>query len=854
MNVSVYCLGQKESSRQIERFDESEYIHLEPYILRVDGKIVLKQDYGSIVGENIQIDRLFQGEPRRVAATLGMMALAVYIPGWLNYTGFQASLFSYGLMVGGSYLVNSILPPPELPNSLENAIITPSQNYTLSSQNNIARTSEAIPSLYGRHLIYPDMAMRPYSEYVNNDQYLNMLLSLGHGYVEVENIYIEDTPLSTYEVEWDIYRNNAPVEMVVNNIYTSSEVTGQELLPVDDEDHDWVGPFTVSGPGQPVNGIEIDLTLPYGLYFQNTSSGWNVWFYIEIRAIDDNGAPLFDGAWEPLASSCISDYSTEAINRSFYYDVPEGRYELRIKRIDEHEEPLVDLTIFQQLKGYISSNTRTYGNISLIAMKIKADENINDRNSRKINAVCVRWLPIYDWQQEIWLEPQPSRSITWAILDILKNKDYGAGLEDADIDMTGLKELHDIWESRGDTFDAIFDQQTTVWEALTSVCRVGRTMPICIMGKIYFWRDQPQYIHRSAFTPANIVKESVSIEYMMPDKDFPDAIDIEYFSEISWCWEHIRCQDETAKSIQTMKLFGCVDRTRAWREGMFHLNSIWKRRKRIKFKTELDCSFLSFGEMIAIAHDLLGGNVGTLDNIISGNTIRINGLALDNLTEIYIRSNTGNLLGPYEVASIQDNDITTVENLPEIEISTGEKPFVVGAFQSFIIQKIKPLGAGISEIEAVNVENTVYDYDAMTPPSVGSTIPEAPVTPITGAVKVEKFKAIKDVHAGPGDIVGIYHIASWAGIDAEVYEIHVMPEDQDSWVYWEKTAGTEIKIYQMGWEISMSGGFYELGEVGIRTTTIKNLRVRGVIGEVKGAWSHFYGPIKWMTVLNASGY
>lgn len=73
--------------------------------------------------------------------------------------------------------------------------------------------------MYGRHIIYPDFAAKPYTEYNENEQYLHQLHVLTQGYCEVEQIRIDDTPISSFaEVEYEIVQPNQPVTLFNPNV------------------------------------------------------------------------------------------------------------------------------------------------------------------------------------------------------------------------------------------------------------------------------------------------------------------------------------------------------------------------------------------------------------------------------------------------------------------------------------------------------------------------------------------------------------------------------------------------------------------------------------------------------------
>ena len=55
------------------------------------------------------------------------------------------------------------------------------------------RSSQPLPVWYGRLKRFPDFAATPWAEFVGNDQYLNILLSVSMGSVAYEALYLDDT-------------------------------------------------------------------------------------------------------------------------------------------------------------------------------------------------------------------------------------------------------------------------------------------------------------------------------------------------------------------------------------------------------------------------------------------------------------------------------------------------------------------------------------------------------------------------------------------------------------------------------------------------------------------------------------
>src|SRR3546814_2642197 len=122
-------------------------------------------------------------------------------------------------------------------------------------------------------------------------------------------------------------------------------------------------------------------------------------------------------------------------------------------------------------------------------------------------------MRISDWSSDV-CSSDLNRSPADAFADILRAS-YGAKLPDARIDLAALAQLDQVWASRGDQFDGVFDQQVTVWEALTRVARCGRAVPFLQGGIVRLVRDEARLLPVALFSPRNIVKNSLKIQYVM---------------------------------------------------------------------------------------------------------------------------------------------------------------------------------------------------------------------------------------------------------------------------------------------------------------------------------------------------
>lgn len=225
-----------------------------PTICLLNGKPILRAQWRRRLrgGDRLVFVQLPQGggdggsNPVAAVAMIALMIAAPYIVAGIggeamtaagvaaaesSMGAFAFGLAKVGVMMAGSMLINAVLPNPGLPSSQRaNEIAAPSPTYTLSSQGNSARLYQAIPELFGRHLIYMDRAAQAYAEFAGNEQYLYQLFTVSRGEVEIEQVRIEDTPMSTYaEVETEIIPPGGQVTLFPASVVSAVEVSGQEL-------------------------------------------------------------------------------------------------------------------------------------------------------------------------------------------------------------------------------------------------------------------------------------------------------------------------------------------------------------------------------------------------------------------------------------------------------------------------------------------------------------------------------------------------------------------------------------------------------------------------------------------------
>lgn len=241
-----------------------------PYICLLNGEPLLRKQWSKRLrrGDVVTFISLPQGggggggsNPIRTVAMIAVMVAAPQLaPSFL--TGAIGSTAAGAVMtMAGMAVLNMVLPPPRPPASHVAAqLAAPSPTYSLQSQGNTARLGASIPVLYGRHCIFPDYASQPYSEYVNNQQYTNLLFCIGQGSYSIEQIRFDKTPITAYggDVVYQVIPPNGNVTLFDVNVVTSVDVAGQEMMGRKDltwvatqqSAYQWVITFTETAHGR----------------------------------------------------------------------------------------------------------------------------------------------------------------------------------------------------------------------------------------------------------------------------------------------------------------------------------------------------------------------------------------------------------------------------------------------------------------------------------------------------------------------------------------------------------------------------------------------------------------------------
>ncbi|MFZ5762827.1 MAG: host specificity factor TipJ family phage tail protein [Thermodesulfobacteriota bacterium] len=791
-----------------------------PFVIIRNGEAVLRADWEQEImdGDVFAVVVLPQGggggggsNPLQVVAMLAVVAVAVWAPGAIaaygaaggfGYgaagvgitafasSGIGAGLISGAMMMGGSMLVNALIPPPKAPSpQLAQALAAPSPTYNIQAQGNTARLESAIPVQYGRMMCFPDFAASPYVEYAGNEQYLYQLLCLGQGYYDIEAIRIEDTPLSSFaEITYEVIPPGGSLTLFPANVTTSGEVSGQELLQ-----GTYIGPFVANAAGTQANYLGIDVVMPRGLYDYSTGTlaAMSLTVQVEARPVDDNGVPTGDGSYTVLGTQTFTYKTTTPQRASLRYQVAAGRYQVRMTRTDAKNTDTAygHEVVWAGLRAYLPE-TRNFGNVTLIAMRMRASNNLSSQASRKINVISTRKLPV--WSGTTWSSPQATRSIAWAIADACKNTDYGAGQADNQLNLAALLALDATWSARGDEFNGRFDSALSFWEAITKIAQCGRAKPFQQGGIIHVARDQQQTIPVALFSMRNIRRGSFSVQYLMPTEETADSCEVTYFDATTWSPKRVLAKPSWSSGAKPAKLdlsVGVTSRNQAFREGVYQAASNKYRRKLIKFSTEMEGFIPSLLDLVAVAHDM--PQWGQVAEVVAYDAEQLLITTSEPMVftagqthYIGLRKRDGTISGPWLVTEgASAHQLYLAQALDFTPYTGGNEERTHLAFgpgetwrQPARIVSVKPRGLYDVEITCINEDVSVHSAEngLVAPPVQYSQLPVSFTTPVIASVSLKSSasdpaKALLTWTPAPG--ADIYQIEMAAGVDPEATDL-----------------------------------------------------------------------------------
>ncbi|MCY3878601.1 MAG: host specificity factor TipJ family phage tail protein [Rhodobacteraceae bacterium] len=542
---------------------------------------------------------------------LAIAAAATVLPSVLGLTGVSAALVSLAVYAAGGLIANSLAPTrpadiagPDNPR--------PDPVYSLTGGANRARPYEPLPLVLGRHRLYPDLAAKEYTEYEGGEQYLNQIFHFGLGDLEVTDLMIGATPITSFEevtTQWSDAQGR--ITLVAGNVDTTA---GAEL-----GDTAWVSRDTPDGTGR----IGIDLT---GRIFEVSDDGTHTAHSVTVEVRRRRGT----GAWSTHRVT-LTHASADPHRRTVTYDLPaRGVWTVEVRRTAARSESerVYDEVHWAALRSY-QPDTADYSGQTRLAVRIRATGQLNgrlDRLSGLVGQKIPRWnAAAGSWGAEGSVSSNPAEILRWYARGVRIGGQVraGAGLDDRRIDHAGLGAFAEWCAARGLRCDIPLTGSTHD-EAVHLIAQCGRGSVTWQPGRLSAVWEDPDRRPSGMVSPGNIIEGTFRAEYA--SGPVADEVVLQFIDpRMDWQRNSVRrTRPGLTGPVQrssTVFARGVIDPDQAAEECNLQTARQLYHKRRLSWDMAAEGRVFAKGDVVWITHSLIDG--GETGRIAGGTRSRI---------------------------------------------------------------------------------------------------------------------------------------------------------------------------------------------------------------------------------------
>jgi hypothetical protein len=496
-----------------------------------------------------------------VGALAGGWAAAVEAgTAWSAVAGIAGGLVS---VAGAIY--SAVAPPPTQPFSGD--VPTSQQSRALQGVRNDMRPYEIIPSVLGKHRMFPPFLAKPYTEIVGNDQYLRILFTFGYGPLSVTDLKIGETSFADYNLvegtDYNIlegFTDDGELSLFTEDVdeldltWELSDLNADETFGTGSSSN-WESTAGTESQGEfttELNSAEasVDIVFPGGLIAFKDEDGEPisvaVYFLIEFQAVGATSwtsitptNELADGV--SITSSYEGNIKIKAkergtVTRGIRWSFPSaGQYNVRIRRTNTtlngstsrgnvsgvKETNRVYDSVWSKLRSIKPYTGATIPNLCKLEMRIKASDRLSGMLDT-VNGVAQNWVNKWDnvngWGSKTLYTSDKNSSLfltrnpAWQYAHVLRGHQNSRPVEDDRIDQNAIAAWAvDCESSSGElggtgnarTFDAVIDFPLTVRKLLDDIAGSARASFNIVDGMYSVVVDKAKPNVIQHFTPRN---------------------------------------------------------------------------------------------------------------------------------------------------------------------------------------------------------------------------------------------------------------------------------------------------------------------------------------------------------------
>lgn len=444
--------------------------------------------------------------------------------------GFLYAAGSAALLAGGGYLLSRATQ------SKANKEEGNRPLYGVSGGGNLARPGDRIPALFGRCWTTPDLSQPDFTVFEGDDQLLYKRMTVGLGKHSIKKIRMGGAviwtpagvqpPFTGAQVE--IIDPGGFSDLVPGQVAQAQAVASMEL-PRPGDSPDWAGPFTFGSNAAPQSRVQLNWTLPAGIYAIGSGkyegkqfpTDWGVLF--QYAHVNEDGDLISD--WSELYREEGNTQTTQPRRVTTFVDIPAGLYAYRACNLGQQPQngKIVNTVTWEGLFSHIPEGIYR-PHVTEIAMRVRSGPGVGVTAYANIEVEAARILPV--WNGSAWIDTE-TRKAVWAAVHILRDEVAGAGQPDSQIDIATFAS-YAASVNQYDTYDGVIRGPISVYEALQTVLGVMRASPLRLGNLWTMVRDDQKLVRKHVITRRQILEDSDSEDFNLDLSDGAADVIVEW--------------------------------------------------------------------------------------------------------------------------------------------------------------------------------------------------------------------------------------------------------------------------------------------------------------------------------------
>jgi hypothetical protein len=646
--------------------------------------------------------------------------------GFIAGLGIFGKILMTGLSIGLKLLMNALFAPR--PTKQE----APKVGYSFSGGRNQSAPFGPVPIILGKHRFLPFNGAGPYTETVGNDQYLNCLFVWGYGPLQIDDIKIGETPLSSFK-DVQIETREGFADDEPTTLYPAQVLEEALNIKVTNED-DWQRRTTAEN----ITYISLDFVAPNGIVRIGDEGNRN-WRTVTIAV---RYRPVDTETWTDLPDIVWKAKKQDTLRRGLRVDVETGQYDVEVWRrsADSDSSKISDTVYWTALRGGRPGRPIAFDKpLAVTAVRIKATSQLNGTLDT-LNGVVTALIPSWDAASQTWVDDQPSRNPADHYRHVLQGPANARPRTDAEIDFASLQAWHEYCTAKGWTYDKPIVSAVSVYDQLLELCAAGRAMPVFRDGKWSVMWDEQDTPVVQMFTPRNSWGFEASHEF----RDMPHGWRTKFINEKKkWVEDERIVYDdgytaETATRFEGLEFPGVTNPDLIWKHGRFHLAQLRLRPETYTINVDFENLLCTRGDRVRVAHDvmLVGQTSGRVKSVDAGTqTIVVDEVVTFGNAAAYavrFRKADGTLVLRSAVMASGETDTIQLDGTGDLPAAGDLFTFGESGKETAIyrVLAIEPLDDLAAKLTLVDNALGIYDADAGAVPEFDSNV-TAPLDPYT---------------------------------------------------------------------------------------------------------------------------